>query len=1104
MRNSLRPILRVLISTALAASCVHAVDVMENVAGIAAPGYSGDGAPATSAKINGPLGVIEDGSGNIYFCDGGNGCIRRVDAASGNISTIAGTGVQGFSGDTGPATAAQLHSPAGIVFDKSGNLYIADQGNNRVRKVDTGGTITTIAGNGNSGFSGDNGLATSAAVYTPSEVQIDPIDGSLVISQLNASAIRRVDLTTNNITTICGNGTSSDYNGDNILAVNAHLNNPTGIRFDKAGNLCIVDCLNERVRLITRATGMISTVAGTGQFGFSGDNGQASAATFGFGQSPTVGGDLSLDANGNIFLCDTINQRIRYIDDATQIVTTIAGNGMPGYGGNFVDAQNTSMNLPAGIFAEANGNYLISDNLNNVVRRVVRNSQTLPFAVNSISPNHGGNTGVVTPTVSGSGFVDGATVVLHRNGSTDIAASPVRNRFGLGLQATFNLNGVSPGVYDVIVTLPSMASRTLAGAFTVENGGPTLLSVDVIGNDRIRGGKQQAYEVVCSNGSDTDQYMIPLVVTFPTFCTFQPGFPVMHPTVQPDGGPALDFTQVPLVISTKDTNIVQLLIPVIPAGGVRAYTMRFTSADTSNLAHLHFNIGASLGQPLLPSAIQTMVRAQGTAARDAIARDLSADACFRNIINTSFTCAGLILPLDCAQKVYTLAAKTFVDFVILFNDPTSTRDDAVGNFQDVVTSAVQTALSCAGSSIPGLSQLLKITSAIKCGQGIAKAIACGNPDNSANKNVESIVSGDPNDKSGPDGPGDAKYIPRGTPMTYFIQFENKPEATASAQTVIITDPLDTTNLDMSTLSLGIITFADQVITPPPGLSSFTTDVDLRPGKNLIVRITVGLQSGTLRWEFDSIDPATNQPTTDPVLGFLDPNVTPPQGDGGVMYTLQQKPNLAAGTVISNKATIVFDANSPIDTPTWSNTIALLGSDTDNDGFPDELETAAGSDPFNPLSTPLGAGTFPPQALDVSKLGLKLDFSGKGKDSLQFTAQLDPLPASNFTLKGQLVQVFVSGVYRKFTLDDKGKAQPVKTESASIKSGKTGALLSVKINEAISSKFAEAALDASADIKAPAFPNRSLLAIVLFNGTYYKNTVPIVYSSKKGKSGSATL
>ncbi len=246
------------------------------------------------------------------------------------------------------------------------------------------------------------------------------------------------------------------------------------------------------------------------------------------------------------------------------------------------------------------------------------------------------------------------------------------------------------------------------------------------------------------------------------------------------------------------------------------------------------------------------------------------------------------------------------------------------------------------------------------------------------------------------------------------------------------------------------------------------------------------------------------PTTDPVLGFLDPDKTPPQGEGSVQFTVAQKPNLAVGTTISNKATVVFDANSPIVTPTWVNTITFGGTDSDGDGFPDELEMAAGSDAFNPNSTPLGNGTFTPQTMTVSKLALKLDFSGKGKDSLQMSAALPPKLPAGFTFNGQVLQVFVGGVYRKFTLDSKGSAKPVKTESASIKSGKTSATMTVKIDETIASYFADEGLDASEDLKAPKDSNRQVLAIVLFNNTFYLAHVPLTYGSKEGKSGSAVI
>jgi hypothetical protein len=187
--------------------------------------------------------------------------------------------------------------------------------------------------------------------------------------------------------------------------------------------------------------------------------------------------------------------------------------------------------------------------------------------------------------------------------------------------------------------------------------------------------------------------------------------------------------------------------------------------------------------------------------------------------------------------------------------------------------------------------------------------------------VDPKVSHDPNDKIGPAGAGDAHFVTDAVPLEYTIQFENDPGATAPAAEVLVTDQLDPALVDLTTLALGPIAFGDTQVVPPPGLSSFTRDVDLRPARDLIVRIEAGVDpAGLLSWRLESLDPATLEPPTDPLAGFLPPNANPPEGDGYVSFTVAQAPGLATGTAIANQARIVFDANPPIDTPIWSNTI----------------------------------------------------------------------------------------------------------------------------------------------------------------------------------------
>lgn len=282
-------------------------------------------------------------------------CVRAQ-----HIATIAGTTVAGFSGDNGPATAAQLYGPLGIAVDSAGNIYFADRFNDRVRKINTTGIITTIAGTGTGGYNGDDIAATTAQLNDPFGVAVDNA-GNVYVADHSNHRVRRIS-NTGIITTVAGTGTAG-YNGDDIAATTAQLNEPRGVAVDKFGHLFIADQANNRVRQVTLSTGIISTIAGNGTQGFSGDGGPATAAML---NGPYA---MAADTFHNLYICDVDNQRVRKINWAGTI-TTVAGTGVGSYNADGIPATNAQLNEPIGIAVNAGGELFIADAWNERIRKV--------------------------------------------------------------------------------------------------------------------------------------------------------------------------------------------------------------------------------------------------------------------------------------------------------------------------------------------------------------------------------------------------------------------------------------------------------------------------------------------------------------------------------------------------------------------------------------------------------------------------------------------------------------------------------------------------------------------------------------------------------------
>jgi trimeric autotransporter adhesin len=365
-------------------------------AGNGTEGFSGAGGAPTSAALNLPVGAAVDSAGDIFIADALNNLVWEVSAATGTITVVAGTaGTAGFSGDNGAATSAELNSPSAVAVDSAGNLYIADAGNQRIRMVSTGtGLIATIAGNGTGGFSGDGGPATGAELNDPQGVTVDSA-GNLYIADIVNNRIRIVSAATGTITTIAGNGTAG-FSGDGGPATSAELNNPDGVTLDSAGNLYIADSANERIRVVS--SGTITTVAGNGTGGSTGDNGAATSAEL---NNPN---SVAVDGAGDLYIADTLNNRIRMVTAATGTITTIAGNGTLGSSGNGGAATGAELHTPISVALDSVGNLYIADSLNFVVREVqVTMPPTLTFQTATVVGTTDTTDGPLTISVSNIG-----------------------------------------------------------------------------------------------------------------------------------------------------------------------------------------------------------------------------------------------------------------------------------------------------------------------------------------------------------------------------------------------------------------------------------------------------------------------------------------------------------------------------------------------------------------------------------------------------------------------------------------------------------------------------------------------------------------------------
>ncbi len=595
------------------------------------------------------------------------------------------------------------------------------------------------------------------------------------------------------------------------------------------------------------------------------------------------------------------------------------------------------------------------------------------FQIGDILPDRGSPGGTAGVVVHGSGLLAGSTLAL-RDGSQSIpllestVAPDTRSIAGL-----LDLSKAATGSYDVVVTTPAGATTTLPGAYTVEKANPPNIYSYVLGPGAVRPGRPSQYTVIYGNRGNADAYLVPLTLALPGNFAGLILSPVLAPPAA-TGQAITDWTNVPVEVSpyatTAATNV-PLLVPVIPAGSQGILRFSLTAPVSSKHGDT-FTFSATLGDPygispggaVDPTVLSELVAGAQNYAQTNLGVTLTPTA----LSQMSAYVAGQLQQVETKGETALVSSAqgrpVFFDTAQLSIDVATYGAKLVGGASVAPKAGLHPDAGGAEPSLP--SQPCggaPLAPGASCGDAPIPAPTPSNPPppgyitrddclalpghhisqygstcvpndphgcaiianplfaDSVNCGYFPIEeSVDPNEKDGPLGIGSAHFTVAADPFHYQVEFENSASASAAAQTVSVTDPLDTSQYDLSTFALGPISFGSYVLTPPPGLTSFQGALDLRPSENVIVAVSANLNksSGLATWNFTSLDPATMQLVTDPSAGFLPPDTDPPAGIGHVSFSVQPLASLASGTEICNTASIVFDTNAAIATAPFCN------------------------------------------------------------------------------------------------------------------------------------------------------------------------------------------
>ncbi len=527
-----------------------------------------------------------------------------------------------------------------------------------------------------------------------------------------------------------------------------------------------------------------------------------------------------------------------------------------------------------------------------------------------VTPNHGGNTGGVTVRVNGTGFQPGAQLKLTGIGP-DILGTGTAVLNTNTLISTIDLTNAQAGLRNLVVSNPDATSTTQPGAFTVEQGGAPQIWIDVVGPPRMRFGREGTFYITLGNTGNIDAVGVPIWIEVPNGVSLDLGFSLVPvPGAAATSSLTLQTLQaasatnsIPFQVSVSNGTVAGLLLPVVPSGS--SFTIPVVLGASSALAAFPIQTWAR------PPFLGTM------AAQAAINDPYHSLLCLADIGTLAFGPLGEPITQAIAGASNGLLHQMVQSQLGFPSPPAQPQVYSFFQFADL---ANQLAATNTGIAIPPPAAPFFANAArsVNLANTFADCSSVG-AIMLHSLMVQIVTSVDPNDKFGAQGFGAAHFLSGTQMLPYSIYFDNQPTASAPAQSVTVTDTLDGT-LDLNTATLGPISFPGQLVVPPSlplGLNPFTAVVDLRPARNLLVKITASLNISTriVTWTLQSLDPASNQPPTDPLAGFL-----PPGAEGSVFLSIMPDSTVATGAMISNSASVIFDVNSPISTPAWFNTV----------------------------------------------------------------------------------------------------------------------------------------------------------------------------------------